>query len=243
MRADSFAAGTVRTCFGEIVTIASNLQLIESRVAEACRRAGRRRDEVTLIAVSKTFPAEAIDEAIELGVRNIGENKVQEFRGKRDAIRGAARWHMIGHLQTNKAKEAARLFDVIHSVDSPALAQKLAAEAAVLGKALEVLIQVNVGGEAQKSGVEPAEARGVVDAISKETSLRVVGLMTVPPVATEAETRQYFRTLRSLKDELYSAGHHELTQLSMGMTEDFEMAIEEGATMIRLGRAIFGTRG
>jgi hypothetical protein len=219
------------------VSIRENVAAIEARIARACERAGRSRDEVTLVAVSKTFPADFVDEAIEAGIGEVGENRVQEAREKKPLVRGSARWHLIGHLQSNKAKDAVKLFNVIEAVDSLDLAEKLARAAEAYGKRLEVMLQVNIGDEPQKSGI----ARGDVEAIAKNAasmpSLHVIGLMAIPPIGTPEESRPYFRELRSMRDALG------VRHLSMGMSEDFETAIEEGSTIVRVGRAIFGSRG
>jgi PLP dependent protein len=219
------------------VTIRDNIAAVEERIGRACVRAGRRRDDVMLVAVSKTFPAEFVDEAIAAGIGDVGENRVQEARDKKPLVHGSARWHLIGHLQTNKAKDAVRVFDVIQAVDSLDLAEKLARAAEGHGKRQDIMLQVNIGEEPQKSGI----VRGDLDAIAKQVAvlapLRLIGLMAIPPVGTADESRPYFRELRSLRDALG------LQHLSMGMSEDFEAAIEEGSTMIRVGRAIFGSRG
>ena len=217
--------------------IRANAAAVEARVTAACRRAGRARDSVTLVAVTKTFPAADVDHAIAAGLTSAGENKVQEARDKRPAVTGVARWHLIGHLQSNKAKDAVRLFDVIHTVDSVDLAARIDRIAAEQGKAQDVLVQVNVGGEEQKSGVEPGDVADLVRRIRELRSLNLLGLMTIPPLGEAEEMRPYFRQLRSMRDDLG------LEHLSMGMTDDFEVAIEEGATIIRVGRAIFGSRG
>ena len=218
------------------MSIRENVAVVESRIARACERVGRSRDEVTLVAVSKTFPANFIDEAIEAGITEVGENRVQEAREKKPLVSGSARWHLIGHLQTNKAKDAVKLFDVIQAVDSLDLAEKLARAADGQEKRLEIMLQINIGDEPQKSGI----ARGDVDAIAKQAaamaSLHIIGLMAIPPIGTPEESRPYFRELRSMRDALG------LQHLSMGMSEDFETAIEEGSTIVRVGRAIFGSR-
>jgi len=221
----------------DLSTIATNLAAVEGRIAAACARAGRRRDEVTLVAVSKTQPAAAVDEAIAAGVEVVGENWIQEAREKQPEVRGAARWHLIGHLQSNKSKDAVRLFDVIHTIDSFELAEKLARVAASAGKRQEILLQVNVGEEPQKSGVAPAEAPALADRLRTLDTLLLRGLMTIPPAGTPEETRRYFVQLRNIRDSLG------LEHLSMGMSEDYEVAIEEGSTIVRVGRAIFGARG
>ena len=219
------------------MSIRENVAGVEARIANACARAGRSRDDVTLVAVSKTFPTEFVDEALAAGITEVGENRVQEARDKKPLVHGNARWHLIGHLQTNKAKDAVRLFDVIQAVDSLDLAEKLARAADAHGKRQEVMLQVNIGDEPQKSGI----ARADVDAIAKQAaafaSLHVIGLMAIPPIGTAEESRPYFRELRSMRDALG------LRHLSMGMSEDFETAIEEGSTIVRVGRAIFGSRG
>jgi hypothetical protein len=224
--------------------IAMNLEQVRSRIAAACGRAGRDPASVRLIAVSKTFGADAIRSAIEAGVRDFGENRVQELREKIGDVGRDARWHMIGHLQSNKAKDAVHLFDVVQSVDRMSLAERLDKEAGEAGRKLEVLVQVNIGAEPQKSGVEIAGAPGLVREVGQLPNLSLRGLMTIPPIDGDARTRGYFRALRELRDSIAAGiAPHALPELSMGMTEDFEVAIEEGATMVRVGRAIFGERG
>lgn len=219
------------------MSIRDNVVSVEDRIARACARAGRLRDEVRLVAVSKTFPAEFVDEAIAAGIAEVGENRVQEARDKKPLVHGTARWHLIGHLQSNKAKDAVSLFDVIQAVDSLDLAEKLARAADGNGKRQEVMLQVNIGDEPQKSGIARAEVGAAVKQISALVSLHVIGLMAIPPIGIAEESRPYFRELRSMRDALG------LTHLSMGMSEDFEAAIEEGSTIVRVGRAIFGSRG
>jgi pyridoxal phosphate enzyme (YggS family) len=216
--------------------VADNVASVRTRIAAACERVGRASSEVTLVAVSKTFPASAIDEAIAAGVTDIGENRVQEAREKKPEVAGSVRWHLIGHLQSNKAKDAIRLFDVIQSVDSLGLAEKLARAAEGAGRTQDVMLQVNVGDEPQKSGIEAADAEGVAKAVAGLPSLRLRGLMAIPPAGTPEESRRWFRELQALRNGLG------LEQLSMGMSEDFEAAIEEGSTIVRVGRAIFGSR-
>ncbi len=206
------------------------------RIAAACDRGARNRADVRLVAVTKTFPASDVDEAILAGMTDVGENKVQEARDKKPAVAGAARWHLIGHLQSNKAKDAVQLFDVIQTIDSEALAEKIARAAESVGKVQDVLLQVNIGREPQKSGVAPEETPALAKRIAAFSSLRLAGLMTIPPVGEAEELRPYFRELRAMRDDLG------LMELSMGMSDDFEIAIEEGATIIRVGRAIFGQR-
>jgi pyridoxal phosphate enzyme (YggS family) len=219
------------------VTIRENVAGVEERIARACARSGRTRSEVTLVAVSKTFPASFIEDAIDAGIIEVGENRVQEAREKKPLVRGAARWHLIGHLQTNKAKDAVNLFDVIQAVDSLDLAEKLARAAEAHGKRQDVMLQVNIGDEPQKSGIGRAEVEAVARQATALASLRVIGLMAIPPIGTPDASRPYFRELRSMRDALG------LEHLSIGMSEDFEAAIEEGSTIVRVGRAIFGSRG
>lgn len=217
--------------------IRSNLVAVDRRVEEACRRAGRSRADVTLVAVTKTFPAEAVAAAIAAGATDVGENRVQEARDKKPLVSSPARWHLIGNLQSNKAKDAVRLFDVIHSIDSSSLAGKVAAAAAAIGKKQTVLIEVNIGREEQKSGVLPEDVPALCREVGALASLDLAGLMAIPPQGEPQETRRWFRDLKRMRDDCG------LAQLSMGMTDDFEVAVEEGATIIRVGRAIFGTRG
>jgi hypothetical protein len=217
--------------------IRANIAGLEERIAGACSRVGRSRSEVHLVAVSKTFPAGDVDHAIAAGMTDIGENKVQEARDKKPLVRANARWHLIGHLQSNKAKDAVRLFDVIQTIDSIELAEKIARAAGAAGKTQDVLLQVNIGREEQKSGVDPADVAALAKRVGAIPSLRLTGLMTIPPLGEAGEMRPWFRELRAMRDDLA------LEHLSMGMTDDFEVAIEEGATIIRVGRAIFGSRG
>lgn len=211
------------------------LEKVEARIVEAVRRAGRRRDEVTLIAVTKKFPAAVIREAFDLGLRQFGENYVQEFDDKRpqlDGLEGAV-FHLIGHLQSNKAKRAAELFDVVQTVDSAKLARRLDA----CGKRMDAMIEVKLSEEAAKEGADPGELPALIEAISGCANLRLIGLMTMPPWSDDPEkTRPYFRRLAALGRQ------HGLANLSMGMSHDLEAAIEEGATHIRVGTALFGPR-
>ncbi len=216
--------------------IRAALAAVESRIVAACTRAGRARGAVKLVAVSKTFPAGDVDHVIAAGVADVGENKVQEAREKQTQVAGSARWHLLGHLQSNKAKEAVRLFDVLQAVDSLELAEKIARAAESAGKLQEILLQVNIGRESQKNGVAPEAAADLARRIAALSSIRLAGLMAIPPAGEAEEARPYFRELRSMRDDLG------VTELSMGMTDDFEVAIEEGATIVRVGRAIFGSR-
>ena len=221
----------------DAASIRENAAAVRARIAAACARAGRDAAEVTLVAVTKVFPAEFVSAAIDAGIADIGENRVQEARDKKPLVHGNARWHLIGHLQSNKAKDAVRLFDVIQTVDSLDLGQKIARAAEAAGKRQEVLLQVNIGDEEQKSGALRAEVPALVKALRGIDALDLRGLMAIPPVGSAEETRRYFRELRALRDAVG------VEQLSMGMSEDFEVAIEEGATIVRVGRAIFGSRG
>jgi PLP dependent protein len=224
--------------------IAANLASVQRRIRDACDRAGRSHDDVTLIAVSKTFGPDAVTAAIEAGVTDLGENRVQELREKFSSVRREARWHMIGHLQSNKARDAVSLFRVIHSIDRSSLADKVDQAARDAGAVVDVLVQVNVGGEPQKSGVSETGLESLVRHVSSLEHLRLRGLMTIPPIADDSATRAYFARMKRLGDSLRERlGLAALVELSMGMTDDFEVAIEEGATMIRVGRAIFGERG
>jgi pyridoxal phosphate enzyme (YggS family) len=229
------------------MSIAQNLALVRDRIAAAARRAGRQPEDIALMAVSKTFPAELIRESYDAGLRLFGENRVQEFAGKADALRDLrAEWHLIGHLQTNKAAKAVELFAAVDSVDSLRLAQKLNASAQQLGKKLKVLIEINVGGEAAKSGVasESCELEGLLSAAADLEHLEFCGLMTIPPFTDDPqEARPYFRKLRDLRDQIARRlPAANMSELSMGMSHDFEVAIEEGSTCVRVGTAIFGER-
>jgi PLP dependent protein len=228
-------------------SLLENLLRIQERIAKAAARAGRHAEEITVIGVSKTHPASAIREAYEAGIRHFGENRVQEWEGKRAGTEGlAAAWHLIGHLQSNKTARAARLFHSVDSVDDFAIAQRLdraRAEAGITGK-LRVLIEVRVAPEETKSGVEIGELLDLAKKIVELPRLQLAGLMCIPPFLEEAEqVRRYFRRLRVLRDGLKKGFDMELSVLSMGMSHDFEVAIEEGATEVRVGTALFGQRG
>lgn len=224
--------------------IASNLAEIRERIAQSAARAGRTVEDITLVAVSKTFPAEAIRSAYQLGLRHFGENRVQEWESKRPSVLDIdATWHLIGHLQSNKARRAANLFNRVDSVDSVVLAQKLHAAAASETKRLKILIEVHLGGEETKSGVPEADLPALAESIAQLQNLELLGLMTIPPYFDEPEkVRPYFRRLRALRDQTGAQLKSPLAVLSMGMSHDFEIAIEEGATEIRVGTALFGER-
>lgn len=216
-------------------TFSDRLAEVEERIQAACARTGRRREEVLLLAVTKVFPAEAILEAYEAGLREFGENYVQEFEGKapRVAALEGARFHLIGHLQSNKSRKAGELFQVVQTVDSPRLARRLDE----MGVPLEVLLEVKLSEEDSKHGCAPQDLDALVAAVRGCANLRLTGLMTMPPWSDDAEpSRPYFRQLREL------AARHGLPRLSMGMSHDLEVAIEEGSTIVRVGTALFGSR-
>lgn len=230
--------------------IAERLASVRSRIDAAARRAGRDPREVTLVGVSKRMPAESIAEAARAGLSCVGENYVQEAREKRAALADCPEaqglsWHLIGHLQRNKARDAVALFDVVETIDREEIARELDRRAAAAGRVLEALIQVNVSGEPQKAGARPEELGALVAACAGLPHLQVTGLMTVPEAAASADdARGAFARLRTLRDALRKApGGSGLAHLSMGMSADFEVAIEEGATLVRVGTALFGPRG
>jgi PLP dependent protein len=231
------------------VSISENIARLQERIANAARRAGRSADKVALMAVTKTHPPERIREAYDAGLRLFGENRVQEFAGKASGIAGlsGAKWHMIGHLQSNKAGKAVELFSAVDSVDSMKLAERLNVDAQASGKKLPVLIEVNIGGEEAKSGVAVGspEFEALLQAAPRLEALEFRGLMTVPPYTDDPEgARPYFRKLRELRDTIASRKLPVISMnvLSMGMSHDFEVAIEEGSTCVRVGTSIFGER-
>jgi pyridoxal phosphate enzyme (YggS family) len=229
------AAGRTLRYPGNRLVLREKLDLLESRIAAATARAGRRRSDITLVAVTKKFPAEVVRAAYELGLRDFGENYVQEFEQKQVGLAGLpdARFHLIGHLQANKAKKAAELFDSIQTLDSEKLVRRLDQEA----KPVDVMIEVKLSNEEAKSGASQEEIGRLAEAIRATTHLRLLGLMTIPPWSVDAEaSRPYFARLRELAEA------NRLTGLSMGMSNDFEAAIEEGATIVRIGTALFGPR-
>jgi hypothetical protein len=232
----------------EFQTLAERFANVRNRLELAARRCQRLPEDVTLIAISKTHPAEVVRAGLDLGVTDLGENRVQEAEGKITELgRKAARWHLVGHLQANKARRAVSLFDFIHSLDSAALAERLDRLCLEEGRAeLPVLAQVDLGGEKTKTGIDPKQLPELLKALGGCQKLRLIGLMTLPPYFENPDcARPYFKTLRELRDELQPQGHFGERQgeLSMGMSHDFEIAIEEGATMVRVGTAIFGERG
>ena len=227
------------------MSITENLSMVENKIAAACKRAGRERDEVKLIAVSKTQPVEAIREAIEYGINSFGENRVQELREKTELIKDNLDWHLIGHLQTNKVKFVVGKVSLIHSLENIRLAEALDKEAAKLGITVDVLAEINVAKEASKFGVNPEDAENFIREVSKFPNINIKGLMTVAPYTDiSEENRKYFRQLKKIMVDLNSKNIHNVSMnvLSMGMTGDYEVAIEEGATLVRVGTGIFGSR-
>jgi PLP dependent protein len=227
-------------------SVASNLADIRARISHAARSAGRDPDSIRLIAVSKTFPLDAVREAYEAGQREFGENRVQEALQKIERSADLSiRWHLLGHLQTNKARKAASSFAVVQSIDSVELLQKIDRGAEETARTPELLIQVDLAGETTKFGVPPSEVPRLFDAAAECRAARVVGLMTLPPLPeTPEDARPWFRRLRELQEGWRSSGVPAamLRELSMGMSGDFEVAVQEGATMVRVGTAIFGSR-
>ncbi len=225
-------------------TLAARLEEVRGRIAGACARSGRDANAVHIVGVSKTHPAEAVAEAVAAGVDAIGENRVQEAAEKRPRVAAPTPWHMIGPLQRNKAREALELFDVLESLDRAVLADRLESLLEGGGRVLPVFMEVNVGGEEQKSGVRPEVAPALAEhVLARCPHLRLAGLMTVPPYDPDPErSRPYFAALRALAAALAARTGLGRLQLSMGMSEDFTVAVEEGADWVRLGRVLFGAR-
>ncbi len=224
--------------------LASNLALVRDTIRAAERRSARPAGSAVLIGVVKTLPAELIQAAVTLGLTDLGENRVQEAEGHQQTVgRNAARWHMIGHLQRNKAGRAVEMFDVVHGVDDAELARAIARRAVQAGKRMQVLIEVNVSGEASKFGIAPESAAELAETVATLEGLELVGLMTVgAPVSDPQDARPGFARLRTLREALESRLACRLPELSMGMSGDYEVAVEEGATMVRVGTALFGAR-
>jgi PLP dependent protein len=228
-----------------IINISDNIKTIKQRIVSAAVKCSRDPDSIKLLAVTKTIPTEHIIKAIDAGITMLGENYVQEAKEKITVLGQRAQWHMIGHLQTNKAKYAVNIFDYIHSVDRLELAQELDKRAGLIGRKINILIEVNVSGEKTKNGIPADDAPALIKQIASLENLAVRGLMTMAPYSNDPENaRPYFSALRNLRDNI---SHQQISgitmeELSMGMTDDFEVAIEEGATIIRIGRAIFGKR-
>jgi len=228
---------------GEPGTMEERLADVRRRLALACAARGRAEDEVLVVAVAKGFGPEAVEAAIRAGLRVIGENRVQEAREKIAVCPSSARWHMVGRLQTNKAREAAALFEMIHSVDSTRLLDALSRAMELEGGTKDVLLQVNVAGDSAKAGFSPGDALPAVRAACGMPHIRVRGLMTVPPFTPDPEgARRHFAALRELRDRLAGETGADMPELSMGMSNDYEVAVQEGATMVRLGTALFGAR-
>jgi pyridoxal phosphate enzyme (YggS family) len=231
---------------GTAAIIQENITRVEERIVAACRRSGRARSEVKLVAISKTHAAESIRAAFDAGLRDFGENRVQEAKAKRPTLADLdATWHLVGHLQSNKARAARDLFDWVHSIDSLRLAAKLDQAAGPADPPLPVLIEVNLGDEVSKAGVRATETLELAEQISRMTTLALRGLMVIPPFSANPEdVRPSFRELRALACEIESRNLPKVSmrELSMGMSHDFEVAIEEGATIVRVGTAIFGAR-
>jgi pyridoxal phosphate enzyme (YggS family) len=224
-------------------SIAENLERVRAQIAQAAEKSNRAVDEIELVAISKTHEAAKVREAIEAGQTLFGESRVQEARVKIPELPSNLRWHFVGHLQKNKIRHALPLFELIHSVDSLALAQDVNRVAEEEGLHPRILLEVNVAGEGSKFGFKPEQLRAEIESLLAFSRLSILGLMTIPPIAEEAEaSRKYFIQLRELRDRLQIEFHVDLAQLSMGMTQDFAVAVEEGATLVRVGTAIFGER-
>lgn len=224
-------------------TLTDRFKHISSQISEAIAKARRAADSVTLVAVSKTHPPAALREALEAGVTTFGENRVQEARAKIPLISDRARWHFIGHLQRNKVRQALPLFDLLHGVDSLEIARDIQRVAGELGLSAHVLLEVNVAQESTKFGFRPKQLYSQLEELMRLDRLHIDGLMAIPPPAREPEdSRGYFRTLRELRDHLRKESGLSLPHLSMGMSNDFCVAIEEGATLVRVGSALFGAR-
>ena len=227
------------------MSISDNLNVLERRIAAACARAGRSRSDITLIAVTKTHTAAEVDEAIRAGVTQVGENRVQEAIAKKPQVTLPATWHLVGSLQTNKVKRALELFDVIQSVNSLHLAQEIQLRCEQMDKRVNALIEVNTSGESSKHGVQPDAAPGIVAEVLKLDRLQLVGLMTIGPglaIEDPQASRPCFKLLARLAEDCRQRFDIPLPHLSMGMSTDFEVGIEEGATIVRIGTAIFGPR-
>ncbi len=225
------------------MSLADNLEEVQQRIRAACERAGRNPDSVTLLAVSKTHPPETIKAAADCGQIFFGENKVQEAKAKIPLCPGKLRWHFIGHLQSNKCRDAVELFEMIQSVDSLPLAREINKRAEQAARRMPILVEVNMAGEASKFGYQPERLMAELEAINALPRLEIRGLMTVPPWSPEPEeSRPHFRRLRELKERAERVLGAPLPHLSMGMSGDFEVAIEEGATIVRVGTALFGPR-
>src|SRR5437868_12447614 len=226
-----------------MINIEANLNRVKNEIAQAAQVSGRKVTDIELIAVSKTHPTEIVREAVDVGQLVFGESKVQEARAKIPLLPSNIRWHLIGHLQKNKIRHALPLFEMTHSVDSLALAEDINRIAEEDGLHPRVLLEVNVAGEGSKFGFQPDKLRAEMESLLALPRLSILGLMTIPPIAEEAKApRKYFDQLRELRARVQTEFHVDLAQLSMGMTQDFAVAVEEGATLVRVGTAIFGER-
>jgi pyridoxal phosphate enzyme (YggS family) len=238
--------GSTRIFVSWFSMISANIDNIRERITGACQRSGRKREDVALVAVAKTFPADMVAEAVKAGVTDIGENYVQELLTKRETLANEQiRWHFIGHLQSNKVRQVAGWVHLVHALESESLARELDIRAARSGRVIEVLIEVNTTGESTKFGLHPERVPEFIRSLESLTHIRIGGLMTIGPFLPDPEgSRPMFRALRMLRDEVARVpqGNMDLHHLSMGMTGDFEVAIEEGATLVRIGTAIFGSR-
>lgn len=225
------------------MSLSEKLEQVRSRIEAACARAGRAPSSVKIMAAVKTRSPQEVREAFECGLEHFGENKVQEARAKIPLCPSGLHWHMIGHLQSNKVKDTARLFEMVHSVDSIKLLRALDAACGEAGKEMPVCLEVNVSGESAKFGFAPEDVPAALEAANGLLRVRVAGLMTMPPFNPEPEaSRKWFRKLRELRDKWSAESGFELAELSMGMSDDFEVAVEEGATWVRLGTILFGPR-
>lgn len=227
------------------MSIADNIRTVKDRIASAAKRANRDPASVRLVIVTKTVDSERIKEAVDAGATILGENRVQEAKEKIEKLGNVASWHLIGHLQVNKARHAVKLFDLIHSVDNLELAAEIDKQAVKIGKVQNVLIEVNIGGEASKAGMAVKNAPALVREIAKHRNIAIQGLMTIPPFSEQPEdSRPYFCVLRELAESMVRENipNAAMKELSMGMSGDFEVAVEEGATMVRVGTSIFGER-
>jgi len=226
-----------------MASIAYNLERVRAQIAQAAAKSGRSIEDVDLVAISKTHDGEKVREAFEAGQTLFGESRVQEARVKIPDLPSSAHWHFVGHLQKNKIRHALPLFELIHSIDSLALAEDINRIAEEEGLHPRVLLEVNVAGEGSKFGFQPDKLRAEMESLLALPRLSILGLMCIPPISDEAEaSRKYFVALRELRDQLQSEFHVDLAQLSMGMTQDYAVAVEEGATLVRVGTAIFGER-
>ena len=226
-----------------MASIAYNLERVRAQIAQAAAKSGRSIEDVDLVAISKTHDGEKVREAFEAGQTLFGESRVQEARVKIPDLPSSAHWHFVGHLQKNKIRHALPLFELIHSIDSLALAEDMNRIAEEEGLHPRVLLEVNVAGEGSKFGFQPDKLRAEMESLLALPRLSILGLMGIPPISDEAEfSRKYFVALRDLRDQLQSEFHVDLAQLSMGMTQDYAVAVEEGATLVRVGTAIFGER-